>query len=175
MIVQYFIANIYSLYPCFSETAVWAILDDVYQQDNRVIKDSDYWLLYLVLAIGSTAQSRSINDENYKNGVAFVSKAMLYAERTLAPGYVTQIQSLLLLTLYSMLDPAHFDTWYLIGFTTRAVIDLGLHQDLPSNSVSDRSVLDMRRKIFYCTYALDRLVDRLPPCLSSCTYFDQRC
>jgi hypothetical protein len=151
-------ANIYSLFPCFSETALWTILDDVYRQDDRVIKDSDYWLLYLVLAIGSTAQSHSIHDEHYNTGVNFVCKAMYYADRALVPGYVTQIQSLLLLTIYSMLDPAHFDTWHLIGFTSRAVVDLGLHQDPPTSTVSDKSALDMRRKIFYCTYALDRFV-----------------
>ncbi|KID77082.1 Positive regulator of purine utilization [Metarhizium brunneum] len=157
-IVQYFMANIYSLFPCFSETALLTILDDVYRQDDRVIRDSDYWLLFLVLAIGSTSQSRKINDEYYVSGVNFVCRAMSYADRALGPGYVTQIQSLLLLTIYSMLDPAHFDTWHLIGFTSRAVVDLGLHQDPPTSSVSDRSALDMRRKIFYCTYALDRAI-----------------
>ena len=148
--------NIYCLFPCFSETALLTILDDVYQQDERVIKDSDYWLLYLVLAIGSAAQSQSVDDEHYNDGVDFVCRALPYANRALAPGSVTQIQSLLLLTLYSMLDPSHFDTWHLIGFTARAVVDLGLHQDPPVSSGTDRAALDMRRKIFYCTYALDR-------------------
>lgn len=155
-IVQYFMDNIYPLFPCFLETALFTILDDVYQQDERVIRDSDYWLLYMVLAIGSTAQSQRVHDEHYANGVAFVSQALHYADQALAPGYVTQIQSLLLLAQYSMLDPAHFDTWHLIGFTARAIVDLGFHQDPPVSSSSDKTALDMRRKIFYCTYALDR-------------------
>ncbi|KAG6014741.1 hypothetical protein E4U43_006201 [Claviceps pusilla] len=157
-IVQYFMNNIYPLFPCFSETALLTVLDDVYRQDDRVIKDSDYWMLYLVLAIGSTAQSRRVYDEQYNNGVDFVCRAMAFADRALAPGYVYQIQSLLLLTMYSLLDPAHFDTWHLIGLTARAIIDLGLHQDPPMSSVTDRLALDLRRKIFYCTYALDRAV-----------------
>lgn len=148
--------NIYPLFPCFSETALLTVVDDVYCQDDRVIKDSDYWMLYLVLAIGSTAQSRRMYDEHYNTGVNFVSRAMAFADRALAPGYTYQIQSLLLLTLYSTLDPAHFDTWHLIGLTARAVVDLGLHQDPPMGSVADRLALDLRRKIFYCTYALDR-------------------
>lgn len=157
-IVQYFTANIYPLFPCLSETALLTVLDDVYRQDDRVVKESDYWMLYLVLAIGSTAQSRRINDGHYNNGADFICRAMAYADRALAPGYASQIQSLLLLTLYSMLDPAHFDTWHLIGFTARAVVDLGLHQDPPMSFVTDPSALDLRRKIFYCTYALDRAV-----------------
>lgn len=155
-IVQYYMANMYSLFPCFSETSLLTLLDDLYHQDERVLKDSDYWLLYMVLAIGSTAQSQRIHDEHYSTGVEFVSQALIYADRALAPGYVTQIQSLLLLTQYAMLDPAHFDSWHLIGFTARAIVDLGFHQDPPLSSVSDRTTLDMRRKIFYCVYALDR-------------------
>lgn len=157
-LVEYFMSNVYCLFPCFSETALLTTLDDVFRQDDRAVKDSDYWLLYLVLAIGSTAQSRASNDERYGNGVDFVCRALAYADRALAPGYVAQIQSLLLLTVYSMLDPAHFDTWHLIGLTARAVVDLGLHQDPPMTSTSDGSALNMRRNIFYCTYALDRAI-----------------
>ncbi|KJZ78350.1 hypothetical protein HIM_02388 [Hirsutella minnesotensis 3608] len=157
-IVQYFMSNIYALLPCFSETTLLTVLDDVYQQDERVVKDSGYWLLYMVLAIGSTAQSQTINDDFYLQGVNFVSKALPYADKALSPGHVTQIQSLLLLTIYSMLDPKHFDSWHLIGFTARAALDLGFHQDPPQSSCSDKSALDMRRKIFYCVYALDRSI-----------------
>jgi len=154
--IQYYINTVWSLFPSFSETTLWTALDDLYQQDQRVIKDADYWLLYMVLAIGSTAQSKSRQDELYANGVEFVSRALPYADRALMPGYVTQIQSLTLLTQYAMLDPAHFDSWHLIGFTCRAAIDLGFHQDPPSLQVSDKSHLEMRRKMFYCVYAMDR-------------------
>ena len=149
-------ANVYSLYPFFSETALLTIMNDLYHRDDRVIKDSDLWLFHMVIAIASAAQSRVIHDEHYQNGVSFARKALESADRALAPGYVTQIQSLLLLTQYSMLDPAHFDSWHLIGFTTRAVVDLGLHQDPPLASMPDKSALDMRRKIFHCVYSLDR-------------------
>ncbi|KAF7559541.1 hypothetical protein G7046_g4622 [Stylonectria norvegica] len=157
-IVQYYMNNIYSLYPCFPETALLTAIDDIYQQDDRVIKDSDCWMVYMVLAIGSVAQSRRNQDEYYVNGVEFASRALNYADGSLAPGYVTHIQSLLLLTQYAMLDPAHFDSWHLIGITARAVVDLGFHQDPPIAHVSDKSALDMRRKIFYSVYALDRAI-----------------
>lgn len=157
-LVQFYLVNIFSLLPFFSETALLNILDDIYQQDGRFIKDSDYWLFYLVLAIASASQSKSIYDEHYSSGLGYISKALEFAENALAPGFVTQIQSLLLLTQYSMLDPAHFDSWHLIGFTSRAVVDLGLHQDPPVSSLSDKAALDMRRKIFYSVYSLDRAI-----------------
>ncbi|KAJ4165637.1 hypothetical protein LMH87_007261 [Akanthomyces muscarius] len=157
-IVQYFMTHIYTLFPCFSETALLTVIGDLYQEDFRVIRDSDYWLVYMVLAIGYTAQSHQINDTNYECGVEYIVKALKYADQALIPGSGTQIQSLLLLTIYSLLDPAHFDSWHLLGFTARACIDLGFHQDPPTSSSSDRTALDIRRRIFYSVYALDRAI-----------------
>lgn len=157
-IVHYYQRNIYALFPAFPETTILTILDDVYQQDTRPIKDHEYWLFYMVLAVGSTAQSRSRQDEFYKNGLEFVALALRHAEKALMPGCSTQIQALILLTQYGMLDPAHFDSWHLIGFTARACIDLGFHQDPPPEQMSDRSALETRRKTFYCVYALDRAI-----------------
>ncbi|CAN8101964.1 unnamed protein product [Discula destructiva] len=156
-IIQYYMANIYALYPLFSETALLTALDDMYHPDRHV-GSANKWLVYMVLAIGSIAQSRSNQDDFYKNGVNFVSHALQFADRALQPGYVTQIQSLALFTQYAMLDPAHFDSWHLIGFTCRAVVDLGFHQDPKSQALVDSAALDMRRRTFYCVYALDRAI-----------------
>ncbi|KAK1535840.1 fungal specific transcription factor domain-containing protein [Colletotrichum paranaense] len=159
--VQYYMANVYSLFPSFSETHLLTVLDDVYQQDERVkdrLKDADFWLLYMVLAIGYAAQSRDKNDDFSRRGLDFVARALPFADKALMPGYPSQIQSLILFTQYSMLDPGHFDSWYLIGFASRAVVDLGFHQDPPQLQVPDKAALDLRRKMFYCVYALDRMI-----------------
>lgn len=129
----------------------------IYHVDaRRPVTDFEYWLLYMVLAIGSTAQSRSNGDIYYQEGVIWVGRALCYAERVLVPGYVAQIQALVLLVEYAMLDPAHFDSWLLIGFACRAIVDLGFHQDPPKEHQTDRKTLEMRRKLFYCVYSLDR-------------------
>ncbi|KAK3361124.1 fungal-specific transcription factor domain-containing protein [Lasiosphaeria ovina] len=157
-LVQFYLTNIFPLYPAFPETSLLSLVDDIYQEDTRPIRSSEYWLLFMVLAIGSTAQSQTVEDEHYLNGLDFVARALPHADRALMPGYTTQLQALLLLTQYSMLDPAHFDSWHLIGFTCRAVIDLGFHQDPPHTQPSDKAVLEARRKTFYCVYALDRAI-----------------
>lgn len=177
-LVQYYMSNMYALYPAFNETTLYTVLDDVYLQQQSQhqqlapnqggyrppIKDADYWLLYMVLAIASTMQSRAITgDVHYRRGVSFVVRALPYADRALMPGYPTQIQSLVLLTQYSMFDPAHFDSWHLIGFTCRAVVDLGFHQDPPPAQQPEKAVLDLRRKTFWCVYALDRYVYPVNP------------
>lgn len=148
-------ANVYPLFPLFSESVLLTALDDMYQPERHV-SSANKWLVYLVLAVGSMAQSRSNQDDHYRNGVDFVSQALQLADRALQTGYVTQIQSLAMLTQYATLDPAHFDSWHLIGITCRAVVDLGFHQDPMNQSLADRVTLDMRRKTFYCVYTLDR-------------------
>lgn len=162
--IDYYMNNVYALFPCFPRDHVFNVLDAFYQQDERVkekLQDSDYWLLYMVLAIGYSAQSRNKDDECYCRGLDFVARALPFADKALMPGYPTQISSLILFTQYSMLDPAHFDSWYLIGFASRAVVDLGFHQDPPQLQVPDKNAQDLRRRMFYCVYALDRYV--FPP------------
>ncbi|KAH8897696.1 hypothetical protein GQ53DRAFT_742632 [Thozetella sp. PMI_491] len=157
-LMTYYMNNIYILFPAFSDALLYALLDDMYNEDRRPTRSSDYWLVWMVLAIGSTAQSRRSGDEHYTNGVEFVARALPYADRALMPGYAHQIQSLLLLTQYAMLDPAHFDTWHLMGFTCRAITDLGYHQDPPQGQSPDKASQDAKRRTFYCVYALDRAI-----------------
>ncbi|KAK0641669.1 fungal-specific transcription factor domain-containing protein [Cercophora newfieldiana] len=155
-IVQFYMDNIYPLYPAFRRNHITSLLDELYKDPPQHLRSSESWAFWLVLAIGSAAQSRSTDDQHYRNGVEFIARALPHADRALMPGYVSQLQALLLLTQYSMLDPAHFDSWHLIGFTCRAVIDLGFHQDPPQGQPPDD--LEMRRRTFYCIYALDRAI-----------------
>lgn len=155
-LIQYYLDNIFALYPVFSETALFNALDAVYQVDGRPVTDFEHWLLYMVLAIGCAGQSRSSRDAFYADGLAWVGRALGYADKVLIPGYVSQIQALVLLVQYSMLDPAHFDSWQLIGFACRAIVDLGFHQDPPKEQQTDKNSSELRRKLFYCVYSLDR-------------------
>ncbi|OBU01354.2 hypothetical protein VE01_00251 [Pseudogymnoascus verrucosus] len=157
-LLQYYLENVLSLFPAFPETALFNALDAVYQENPQHVEDFDYWILYMVLAIGSMCQSRSSTDTFYKDGVDFVVRALKFADHVLMPGYPQQIQALILLVQYSTLDPAHFDSWQLIGFTCRAAVDLGYHQDPPKEQAVDKRALQQRRKIFYSAYALDRSI-----------------
>ncbi|SPO04255.1 related to GAL4-like transcriptional activator [Cephalotrichum gorgonifer] len=158
-LVQYYMDNIYALYPAFPETAIWATLDNIYQAGgDQALSNADHWLFWTVLAVASSAQSRSSQDEFYNRGVDFIARAVPYAEKVLTPGAMSTIPSLVLLTQYAMYDPRHFDTWHCMGFTARVVLEMGLHQDPPSHDVRDKNDLETRRKMFHCVYALDRTV-----------------
>jgi hypothetical protein len=96
------------------------------------------------------------------------------------------LQGILLLALYSIMRPAVPGVWYVLGSATRLCVDLGLHTESgmkswyknshnpPANnnpktsnysnssviniSEYDAATLDLRRRLFWCTYALDRQV-----------------
>ena len=157
-LIQYYLENVFCLYPSFPETALFHALDGVYSDQLRNLSEFEYWLLFMVLAIGSMAQSRRMEDKYYRDGVAWVTRALKHADHVLMPGYASQIQALILLVQYSTLDPRHFDSWHLAGFMCRAVVDLGFHQDPPKELQPDKKTLETRRKMFYCAYALDRFV-----------------
>lgn len=68
------------------------------------------------------------------------------------------LQSLLLLTQYALMRPCSPGAWYLVGTTVRLCQDLGLHNEPDFSRTLDYYILDMRRRLFWCCYALDRQI-----------------
>lgn len=94
-------------------------------------------------------------------------EALAYAEDVLRPGSIAGIQAILLLAEYSLVDPARFRSWYLVGMAVKVAVDLGLHQDPPTEVSTNANRLDIRRRVFHCIYCLDRFVScLLLSCLS---------
>lgn len=69
------------------------------------------------------------------------------------------LQAILLLVWYSLLNPDKGSIWFLVGLATRTCVDLGFHneQNAPVDQL-DSLELDMRRRLFWCTYKMDRLL-----------------
>jgi hypothetical protein len=155
-LIQHFLNTVYLILPVIEETNFYASIDAVYSPDPLKAHVRDHWVVRLILAITSAMKSRQRGDTYYMDGVGHVCAALDLAEQVLHPGSVWSIQALLLLVIYAMVDPAHFDSWTLIGAASRMMIDLGMHQD-PSKSVNMlKSKLELRRRVFWCVYALDR-------------------
>ncbi|PGH29974.1 hypothetical protein GX50_07274 [[Emmonsia] crescens] len=151
-IIQHYLDNIYVLAPFFIQTNFWTSFDAVYQEGGRFAKSFDHWIVYMVLAISQASTSHSQIARHH------VSIALEYAEDVLHPGSIVGIQAILLLAQYSMLDPEHFRTWYLIGSAARVVSDLGVHQEQLSETYVNKTTLDLRRRVFHCVYSFDRYI-----------------
>ncbi|KAK5465235.1 hypothetical protein LTS15_001798 [Exophiala xenobiotica] len=155
--INHYLENIYVLLPFFSETELMSSLSRIYN-DPSSVSPLDVWNVRLIMAIAYASCSQRKGDENDKTALQHMAAARTLAHYVLHPGTITGVQALLLLVQYALVDPAHFDSWYLVGMASRLVIDLGLHCEPPPETKISKTTLDLRRRIFHCTYALDRLV-----------------
>lgn len=156
-LVRHYVENIHIFYPFLSETKIFASIDALHHERGDYASSVDRWTVGFVLAIALASQSRQRGDLQYKKAVYHASMALECAEAVLQPGSMVGVQSILLLVLYATLDPCHFNSWYLIGVASRAMVDLGLHQELTSPKQAPTSEADMRRRVFHTVYSLDRL------------------
>ena len=155
-LVQHYLEDVFVLYPFLDETRLFSSLDAVYHNQARYATSMDLWTVRFVLAIAHASLSCKLGDAQYQSAVCLASLALEQAEMVVQPGSIQGIQAILLLALYAMLDPLHFKDWYLIGAASRAMVDLGLHQDLPTNSQARYPESFLRRRIYHSIYALDR-------------------
>jgi Fungal specific transcription factor domain len=154
-LIHRYLHSIFAILPFFTETSIFASIEVVYGGRGS---DLDHWTVNMILAISSSLVSRRRGDTEYRNAEGYVAAALERADGVLTPGSIAGIQAILLLVIYAMLDPAHFDSWYLIGIASRAAVDIGLHHDPPKQLMLSKAQLDRRRSVFYCVYTLDRLV-----------------
>lgn len=68
------------------------------------------------------------------------------------------LQSFLLLTQYSLMRPCTPGAWYLVGTCVRLCQDLGLHNETVYLCNDDFYIVDMKRRLFWCCYSLDRQI-----------------
>ena len=157
-LIQHCQKHVYALYPVLTDTALYGSLQAFYLQRDSDSLAIHRWNIRLTLAIALISQAKSKTDTNYHEAVRHVSGALEDVEKVIQPGSIAGVQAVLLLVLYSMYDPSHFKSWYLIGVASRIMVDLGLHQEPPEELRIKESQQELRRRIFYCVYSLDRWI-----------------
>lgn len=157
--IQKYLDNVYTILPFFDETSLYYSVDAVYNSDldlNSTATQYDHWCVRLILAIANAMVSEQRGDSFYLDALGHAAAALKCAEGVLIPGTITTVQALLFLAEYAMVDPHHFDSWSLIGAASRAMLDLGLHQDPPKGTAISKAKLELRRRVYWCVYMLDR-------------------
>jgi hypothetical protein len=145
-LIQHYLNNIYTILPVFEEATLYSSVDAIYQPGDNATP-WDRWTVRMVLAIASLSQSESRGDTFYSDAVGHINAALENAEH---------VQALVLWTIYATMDPHHFDSWTLIGAASRAMVDLGIHQDPSKNVAISKAKLEIRRRVYWCVYSLDR-------------------
>lgn len=156
-LIEHYLDNIFVIMPFFSETDLMASVSAVYSE-GRHARQSDHWFVRMILAISAGAISQNKDDVDHQTALRHVTAAMTHVEAVVHPGAISGVQAILLLVLYSLIEPEYFRSWDLIGLASRVMVDLGLHVEPSPEMRMAKGALDMRRKVFYCVYTLDRYI-----------------
>ncbi|BEJ12191.1 hypothetical protein CspHIS471_0206510 [Cutaneotrichosporon sp. HIS471] len=127
------------------------------------VDESDVFVVMMVLALSSMASSRFVNppDELRTCSEAFHNEALNHLDSVFESQNYISLQAILLLVWYSLLNPDKGSIWFLVGLATRTCVDLGFHNENNSQTEKvDNLELDMRRRLFWITYKMDRLLSQ---------------
>ncbi|KAL6949868.1 hypothetical protein ACO0QE_000532 [Hanseniaspora vineae] len=113
------------------------------------------FFINMVMAIG--AGSRVLISGTVKS-IIFKKRATKYMNSIYASSNrLEALSGLLLLSIYSLMLPNVPGVWYVMGNSLRLCVDLGLHAE-KLNKNYDPFVKDMRRRLFWVTYSIDRQI-----------------
>ncbi|WVN90538.1 uncharacterized protein L203_105775 [Cryptococcus depauperatus CBS 7841] len=127
------------------------------------VEEEDIFVVMMVLALSTIASSTFMDppDELRACSEAFYAEAMKHLDAVFEEQSYVGLQAILLLIWYSLFNPDKGSIWFLVGLATRTCVDLGYHNE-HNTSVDqlDALELDMRRRLFWCTYKMDRLLSQ---------------
>ncbi|VUC29949.1 unnamed protein product [Clonostachys rosea] len=111
------------------------------------------FFVYALSAVG--ALTTSIAAETLPEGL-YASAEELF-EHVMKLNSVKSIQAILCCAMYSIRSPVGVSVWTLSGLALRQCIELGLHRQIRwSRAEADVLQTQVRRRVFWCSYNLDR-------------------
>ncbi|KAH3956156.1 hypothetical protein HBI68_195890 [Parastagonospora nodorum] len=129
---------------------------------NALTEPYEATVLHLVYAIGgrfleTTGQLGAFSPEEHH------AAALQHLDQILEFNDIRTIEVLLLLSLYSLRAPKGPGAWTYVGLAMRLCIDLGLHRRTKARGSlrapwPNPGALEMRKRVFWTTYCLDRQV-----------------
>ncbi|KAI0002651.1 fungal-specific transcription factor domain-containing protein [Xylariaceae sp. FL0662B] len=130
--------------------------------DNfHVIPDFDFLIIYLILAIsitlgsskgGHEARCTALSTSLFEEGIQH-----LYNLNTF-PSDIAWLQTILLVLLFATILPRSANVWVLSGAAMRACLELGLHREPPASIDLSPNQLELRRRVFWSAYSMDRSI-----------------
>ncbi|KAG0664321.1 Fungal specific transcription factor [Monosporozyma unispora] len=118
--------------------------------------------LFFLNAIFAIGHATQVLKSDIKKLVTFKRRALQYRSALFnSTDKLEVLSGSLLIVLYSLMRPNTPGLWYVLGSVLRLTVDLGLH-DEKLNQNYNAFQREIRRRLFWCTYSLDRQI---------CSYF----
>ncbi|WVQ92957.1 hypothetical protein IAU59_000018 [Kwoniella sp. CBS 9459] len=125
--------------------------------DLKMYTPTAAFFLWLVYAVGACHLSPGVFADS--SAQHYFAAAMQYLDDVLAKQDILSIQALAMIAMYSFRAEDGPSVWHLVGFAMRVCIERGLHRRCPDTlRQSDPIGCEMRSRVFWSIYTLDRLV-----------------
>lgn len=152
-----YLDRVITQYPIYHRNDVTIAFNSIYHRKATTPGEDSVrnrYIVCIIMAISLNCTARS--NVHKANDIAFqlVRHAMLWIPEV-ATNDIAGLQAILLLTQYIFLNPRIADLWLLTGLISQAVIDLGLHQELPDDPKVTAYQRDMRRRLFWCAWEME--------------------
>lgn len=156
-LLQNYLDRVITQYPIYHKNDVTSAFNSIYHKRAAIASDDSArsrYIVCIVMAISLSTIARSKVQKANETAFQLVRHAMQWIP-DVATNDIPGLQAVLLLTQYIFLNPKMADLWLLTGLISQAVIDLGLHQELPDDKRVTPFDRDMRRRLFWCAWEME--------------------
>jgi hypothetical protein len=163
-LVRAFIEQIHNLHPFLYSPSLVSQVDRVLcivhaDQPLQIRPDFDFLVVYIVLAIsvslGSAVSGHGPRRMLFSEAL-FREGIQHYCPPEIFQTELAELQITLLFLQYGTINPRCASVWMLGGAAMRQCLKLGLHRELPACSILNPVRTDLRRRVFWMAYCLDR-------------------
>jgi hypothetical protein len=175
-LVKKYVHHMLPIHPFLYEPTIWEQLDRVLRkipqktaaseigvsQWSPTVKfDDDFLVIYLILAISATLGSATVgqavrclalSESLFQEGIRHLSNPDPHSSE------MAWIQVTLLILQYASINPKLANVWILSGLVMRDSLELGFHRDISVSNTLDPLTIDLRRRIFWTAYCMDRSI-----------------
>lgn len=154
---QNYLDRVITQYPIYHRNDVTSAFNSIYHKKATTPGEDSVrnrYIICIVMAISLSTTARSKVRKANELAYQLVRHAMQWIPQV-ATNDIPGLQAILLLTQYIFLNPRMADLWLLTGLISQAVIDLGLHQELPHHPIISAYQRDMRRRLFWCAWEME--------------------
>lgn len=125
---------------------------------NYQSNDSSLFLTFMIFALGAIDIRRQNPDFGNAHIQYFRYASKKYLHSIIKEDSIQTIQGLLLIAQFAIHEHQSVNAWHAAGQAVRTAVDLGLHRRQVISPKKDLMTVEMRKRVFWATYALDRNV-----------------
>ncbi|UKZ64058.1 uncharacterized protein TrAtP1_005278 [Trichoderma atroviride] len=152
-LTQIYIDSVHLQWPFLHEPTLLGIIDRIY--NGALLDPLEEFHVFMVLAIGATIYGR--RSRRHMLGEGYYASALQRLDTVFRTPSLATCQCLLLMEMYTLHDPSSgLNLWQLHYHSLASCLELGLHRDVRNPRHFNPLQIELRTRIFWCTYAMNR-------------------